>query len=210
MSFFYKVALEGTHTTQNIVNILYYGDSVGEGFGSYSEDLAQDLADSLAETLVEDYCAALPTEYTLNVIRVTSVDERGVTNSPYDVTVLPAESGIQGGATQGAMLCAILPFTTTVSGSAARNLKRSYLAYGPVPGVFIGENQILDPTYLGLISPMMLALQAPIAGGIEEFAPVRIARTVAPAPVGVGVVRSISMAQCASTRASRKRSPRGT
>lgn len=210
MPTFYKLNFEGSCQGQNIVNILYYGQDDGSGFLEYDEDVAQDILDSAGETFAEDFCAALPTSYTLDRLRVTSVNERGVSNSPYDLTSLIAEPGIQGGALSGVFNVAILPFTTSKAIDADRNLKRSYLAYGPVAEPFIDAAQALDPTFLGLISPFLLAVVAPLGGGIQEYRSVRVARTTAPNPIGVGVVRSMSMDAYSSTRKSRKKSPRGT
>lgn len=210
MSVYYKLAFIGQSASQAIVNLLYFGNEAGEGFAAYDENTAEDILAAAGETFVEDYLAALPDHYTLNLLRVSSVSERGVTNSPYDIDLIVNEAGIQGGGTSGAFVTAILPFTTTVAPDAARNLKRSYLAYGPVAEDFVNDDQSLTAGFLALISPLMLALRGELVGSLNVYLPVRIARTVAPAPVGVGIVRSIAMAPYASTRKSRKKTPRGT
>lgn len=210
MAVYYKLTFEGQAEGQSIVNIMYYGADDGSAFLDYSEPIAQDLLDTAGETFVTDYVASLPLAYTLNQLRVSSVDERGVANSPYDLLEIVNEPGIQGGALSGAYNVAILPFTTNVAPDAGRNLKRSYLAYGPIVETFIDPDQSLTAAFLGLVSPLMLALRSNLVGGIQEYAPVRIGRTVAPQPVAVGVVRSIAMAPYASVRKSRKKTPRGT
>lgn len=208
MPTYYKLNFEGTFNDHNIINSLYFAQDDGAGFAAYDDDIALDILGAAGETFVEDYTAPLPTGYRLVLLRVSSVTERGAPNSPYDQIALVDEPGIQSNETVGAMQCAILSFTTRTAVDAARNMKRSYLAYGPVRNAYINADQTLTAAFLAIVSPLMLAIEAPLVGTLGEYLPVRVARTVAPAPIGVGTVRSIGLDPRSSTRKSRKTKPR--
>lgn len=210
MGVIYKLSFEGTCQGQNITNLLYYAQDDGSVFGAYYEPTALDILDAAAETFVENYLAALPLSYTLNLLRVTSIDERGVVNSPYDLIQTIGEAGVQGGGITGAFNCAILPITTAPSPDGQRNLKRSYLAYGPITEVFTNDDQTLTAGALTAIAPFSIDVGQLLVGAITAYAPVRVGRTQDPAPIAIGVVRSVSIAAYSSVRKSRKKTPRGT
>lgn len=211
MPFYYpKVAIKGVASGQNIVNLLYFGDDAGDSFLSYPAAQIADIGDALNESLTEDWLGALPDEYTLTEYAISTVDDRGVTNSPYDVIIPVNESGIQGGTQAGAMLCAIVPFQTDVAPNAALNMKRSYIAFGPVNDTFVDDDQSLTAAFAALLAPILITLGSTLVGAVGEYVPVRVGRTVSPAPVRVGKVSAISLRPYASVRRSRMKNPRGT
>lgn len=205
-----KVAIRGSCIGQNIVNVLYYGQNDGSSFSSYPTGEVADLGDALSESLVVPYVACLPEEYTLTDFLITTVDEHGVTNSPVDFIEPVGALGIQGGALVGAMLCAVLPFTTLPAPGASTNLKRSYLAFGPLPETFLDDDQGISDAAAALIADVLLVLGAPVSGGISDYRPVRIGRTAPSAPTRVGRVTGISLREFGSVRRSRMKNPRGT
>jgi hypothetical protein len=153
---------------------------------------------------------ALPDEYTLVDFAISTVDERGVTNSPYDVIEPVNALGIQGGAGVGAMLCAIIPFQTQIAPGATMNMKRSYLAFGPLPETFVSDTQAIEAAAAALIADILLVIGAPLVGSVGTYWPMRIGRTVAPDPIHLGMVNAISLRPYASVRKSRMKNPRGT
>lgn len=210
MGYIVKVVINGSAFGQNINNILYYAQADGQSFPAYPSAEIADLADTLSADLVVDWCAALPDEYTLHNFALSTVDERGVTNSPYDVIETVEALGVQGGAGVGAMLCAIIPFQTLATASADLNLKRSYLAFGPLPETFVDDDQSITAAAATLIADILLILGTNRSGSVSDYAPVRVGRTVAPAPTRVGIVNGISLRPYASIRKSRMVNPRGT
>lgn len=208
--YFPKIAIKGVASGQNIVNLLYYGDDTGQGFLTYPAAEIADIADAINETLTEDWVAALPDEYTLVEYAISTVTERGTTNSPYDVIVPVNEPGIQGGTQAGAMLCAIVPFQTDVAPDGNLNMKRSYIAFGPVNDTFVDDDQSLTSAFAALMAPILIDIGTTLNGAVGEYRPVRIGRTVNPAPVRVGLVSAISLRPYASVRRSRMKTPRGT
>lgn len=211
MPFYYpKVTIKGVAGGQNIINILYFGDDAGDYFLTYPSAEIVDIGTTLDEALTEDWLGALPDEYSLVEYAISTVDERGVTNSPNDVIFPVNQAGVQGGTQAGVMLCAIVPFQTNVAPNGALNLKRSYIAYGPVNDTFVDDDQSLTASFAALMAPILITLGSTLVGSVGEYVPVRIGRTVNPAPTRVGVVSAISLRPYASVRRSRMKSPRGT
>lgn len=210
MGVYYKVALRGVCQGQNVVNILYYGDSGADGFAAWDANIAADIGDTASESLVVDYVSMLPTSYTLTDIAVSGINERGTVVSGYDVIEPVGALGIQGGGIMGAVSCAIVPFQTSVAGGAALNLKRSYIAYGPLTDILINDDQSVTAALAAGIADLLILLATPLAGGLDDYMPVRVGRTVSPAPIRVGKVVGISLRPYASFRTSRKKRPTGT
>jgi len=207
---YYKLAVKGVASGQNVVNILYYGDSGGDPFTSYDEGRALDLADAWGEVVIADWLTALPESYTLVELEVTGVNPNGVTTSPYAVIDPVNSPGLEGSVTSGAMICAIVAFQTSLGFSASINVKRSYIAFGPVTEAFVNADQSLTGAFATLMAPILISLASPIGGSLDDYVPVRIGRTVSPNPIHVGKVNGITLRPYASTRKSRKRTPRGT
>lgn len=209
MAVFYKCVLAGTYQGQAINNILYYGNDNAEGYDEWDPLRAQSIGDALAALIVDDYVENLPTTYTLNEIVVSGIDERGNTVSDYEIPITVAEPGLEATNTEGQAQVAIIAFQTVRAPTAERNVKRSYLAYGPLHDGSQSSDGSLDATYVTALVPLLGDLVAELSYSGDFSQPVRVGRTVAPEPIAVGKVNGITLRPFASFRKSRKRRPTG-
>lgn len=209
MAVWYKAALSGTYQGQAIVNILYYGDDAGDGVLVWNPAVAADLGVGIVTDIVPAYLTLLPTTYTLNSVVVTGVNERGVTVSDFEVEQAVGLLGGNATATEGQAQTSIIAFQTIRQQQAERNIKRSYLAYGPLADNQQASDGSLEASFATGIVPLLAALQTNVQGPLQEYAPVRIGRTVAPALIAIGRVNGVTLRPFASFRKSRKRRPTG-
>lgn len=208
MPVWYRAALQGTYQGQSIVNVLYYGNDVGAGFAAWSPVVAADLAEALDTTLTADYVASLPSTYTFQNIVVTGIDENAITVSDYEVERVVNEPGGAAVNSEGQAQVAIIAFQTTKLATAGRNVKRSYLAYGPLTDAAQSSDGALEAAFVTGITDL-LALLAQTISSLEDYAPVRMGRTVPGAAPAIGRVTGITLRPYASFRKSRKRRPSG-
>lgn len=201
---FINVDVVGVAGGQQIVNKLYYGNDVGESF-LFNDAFMASFGAAWSATFLEDWLGEQTTRYTLSQLEVRAVDARGNVISENAAEIGINAAGDIDNAIPGAGLAAILSIkTTSVSSEESRSLKRSYLAWGPVPSVFI-----TDPT--GELTNTAKTAYATIAALIGtsllisaiEYVPVRVGRTVAPATVAVGTIVSVTVKPFVQPRKSR-------
>lgn len=209
MAVWYRAALQGTYQGQSIVNVLFYGDDAGDGFSVWDPAVAADVGESMVTTLVPAYLEELPTTYTLNTISVTGVNERCVTVSDYEVETTVEDPGVTVGSTEGQAQVAIIAFQTTKHSVAGRNVKRSYIAYGPLHDSAQSSDGAVEAGFATNIAPLITWLGSNLAGALNDYRPVRIGRTADPAPIALGKVTGVTLRPFASFRKSRKRRPSG-
>jgi len=205
----YKAALVGTFEGQAIVNVLYYGGDDYGPFPEWSPLIAGDLGLTLATQLVPDYLDCMCTGYTLTSVSVTGVNARGVTISDYAVDYPVGDPGTIAVDTEGQAQVAIVGFRTLTTGDAARNVKRSYLALGPLTQSAQNAGGAISAGFLSASDPFVTLLASPLDGVAASYGPVRIGRTVDPAPIAIGRVLDATVRPYASFRKSRKRRPSG-
>lgn len=209
MAVFYKVAISGTYQGQAIVNVLYYGNDAGEGFEEWSFETQQNVGDAVALAIVDDYVASLPTTYTLNELVVSGVNERNVVVGDFESNIPVNEPGLAAVNTEGQAQVAIISFQTVRAIDGDRNVKRSYLAYGPLHDSAQNSDGSLDADYITGLTNLLGDLVSEVPASPLPYQPVRIGRTVAPEPIAVGRVIGITLRPFASFRKSRKRRPTG-
>lgn len=207
---YYKVLLAGYADGQNVGNILYYGNDVGDPFTEWDPAYAADLGDALVESLDGVYTDPLPTTYTLNTVRVTGIDSHGVTISDTYVDVPAGISGDQAVATDTPGICAIIRFTCYKTPDAGRVPKRSYIAYGPLHSTWVANNGELSSDFKAAVAPLQTLLGSNIVGGLTEYRPVRIGRTAPDEPTAIGNVVAVPLAPFARVRKSRMFTASGT
>lgn len=209
MAVYYKAVLSGTYQGQNIVNVLFFSDVGGVPFSAWSATTAAQLADAIEAVIAPEYVLNLPSTYNLDLITVTAINDRGITVSDYEVSVSP---GLPGGAvvnSEGQAQVAIIAYQTTTAPGAGRNVKRSYLAYGPLHDSSQSSDGTLDGTYVVGLVTLLEALLDPLGSAGPDFYPIRVGRTVDPAPTAVGRVTQVVVRPFASFRKSRKTRPTG-
>lgn len=205
---YYRLAIEGEYQAQAITNVLFYGSIGGAPFSSWTSAMALDLIDVWGETFLPEYVNPLPTAYNLNNLSVSYVDARGVTDpTTFQVNVGQNVPGTQAVSTDTQALVAVIAFNTDVAVGATLPMKRSYIAYGPLQNAYVGDNAKIQPTGLTAINPIADLLNELMVGSVGSFYPVRVGRTVAPAPIRVGRVLSAFVRPTASFRRSRLPKP---
>lgn len=209
MPVFYKAVFSGSYQGQAIVNVLYYGSDGGVGFSAWSPTEAAQLGSELELLVVPEYLPSLPSTYTLAEIVVSAVDERGVTVSDYEVSVPINEPGGSAVNSEGQAQVAIIAFQTTKAPEGDRNVKRSYLAYGPLHDSSQASDGALESAYAAGLADLLIILFTNLSSLTGDFVPMRVGRTVAPNPVALGKVSGITLRPYASFRKSRKRRPTG-
>lgn len=205
-----KLVLRGTASGQEIRNILYYGTEDGDVM-PWSPALAGQIAAVWAEDIEAEWVLQLPTTYTLEDIYVEWVDQHGAVVSDYPV-VLPINTpGGEAAVMDGPYQCAIIAFRNAASQAtspAARNLKRSYIAYGPLVSTFIENDGSVNTGTLALDTLLGL-LDSPIVVGFDNLVPMRVGRTLTTEAPAVGMVVDAYLRPFASVRRSRKVRPSG-
>lgn len=207
---YYKLAVEATFATQNIVNILYYGTDEWGAFSDFEESIANDIAASFVSDIAPTWLDAMTLAYTINQLTMSFVNQHGASETPFPVVVPVGLSGTINGATAGQFITSILAFNTTTAIDADLNVKRSYLAFGPLPEDFVADNGSIVPSYGDLLADVRDLLVVPLEGSLNLYAPVRVGRTPPASPTRVGRIISGIVRPFASTRKSRKYTPRGT
>lgn len=208
---FVKVVLRGTASTQNIVNLLYYGNEDGDPIVGINSAFLQSFAARLATYLDPDWGAGLADSYTLNQIECWAVNERQQAldvqywSEPVSIT------GLRAAATDTpSMYCVMRMLNAIPTGSSYHSVERSYIAYGPLTSTDIDNDGYINAAAQLEIAVAAVLLDDPIDIGVEVFAPVRIGRTVAPNQVHFGRVSNVVFQQYCSSRKSRRRRPNGT
>lgn len=208
---FVKAVLAGVASTQNIINILYYGNEDGDPIANINSAFLQSFAASLEALLDPDWGAGLADTYNLNTITTWAVNERGVhlDVTPYGQSVdIP---GLRAAATDTPANYAVMRFINSIPiGSSYISVKRSYIAYGPLTSTDIDNDGFINAAAQLEIASAAVLLDDPIDVGVESFMPVRIGRTVSPAPVRLGRVDNVVFQPYVSNRKSRRRRPNGT
>lgn len=206
---YYKSVLAGTYQGQTIVNILFFADTAGLPFAEWSPVVAGQLNDAIEAVIVPEYVLQLPSTYSLSTITTTGVDARGVTVSDYEVELTVGVSGGSATNSEGQAQVAIIAIQTTKAPGAGRNVKRSYLAYGPLHDSSQSSDGTIDGTYAVGMVGLLEGLRDPLGSAGPDFQPIRIGRTVDPNPTAIGVVNQVTLRPYASFRKSRKVRPTG-
>jgi len=210
---FMRVALDGVHVGQNIVNILYYRttspipsvlDFLGYAEAIAAEVLANIWHASGATSLQEQQ----PTTYTLQNITVSGIDEDGLalTTTPY---VLPVnEAGERAQTSDSSALVVIMKANLEPAFGPGTGLpKRGYLAIGPVTSDRIENNGLLTEGGLDAFNDLGVVLAQNIVTELPPgtFYPVRLRFNPSglPFPVGYRDVSSFVPRQRVSWRRSR-------
>jgi len=163
------------------------------------------------ETNLPGFTDPLPSAYTLTSLDASFVNERGVTDpTTYTVSVGQSVPGDQAGDAAGPAQVAVLAMLTGVADGADLPMKRSYIAYGPLVATWVLPNGKLSPTGLSALLAPQNVLITPLFGGLDDYYPVRIGRTVSPAPVRVGLVLDSFTRPFIGKRSSRAFRPTGT
>lgn len=207
MPVFYKAVLKGSYAGQAINNILFVGDDAADPFPVWSAGQAADVAEALADQLPGLYTDPLPLTYTLDSVQVFGVNERGFVVGDYDVERSVNFPGDQDDTSDGAYNTAIISFDTERGTGAGRNMKRSYIAYGPLVSTWIGNDQKLTVPAASSLAPLLAFLVAGFSSTGFDYRFVRVGRTVSPAAIAYGTVVAATLSLNSSVRASRKKKP---
>lgn len=185
-----RLDVRGSHFSQQIQNTFYYAaGSGGNAFLAFPPELALDCAQAWVTDLEAAWVLNLPTEYNLDTVVASFVDVHGVTDpTSYSQEVAAGSPGQSGSPTTGSADCAIIAFPTSIAVGAALPLKRSYIAYGPVPTGFYLESGALSGAAITLLQALGAALATPVEGAEQLYYPVRVGRTAPTAPIRAGVV----------------------
>jgi len=212
MDAYIKCAVEGVAEGQTIVSILYAGNESGEPLtGGAEPDVLEAYAAAWAEQNADLWVAMLPDTFTLTQLRMSGVDDRLVVVSDNEVVFPVGVPGARDDASDGVDLVAIIRLPNIrVDGLGTRNVKRSYVAYGPIGSEFINNDKSFTLGSVTFLDAVLPIFSEPVVVGLQEAWPVRIARTVDPAQPGVGKVQSPFYDPIASSRKSRRPNPRGT
>lgn len=206
-----KLELRGTAVGQNIRNILYYGDDVGAPIVGINTAFLEQFNGEWAEAYAVGWTVPYPSSYTLDSIVASAVDERGAALDMPFMELQVGEAGVQNSDTDSVAICAIMKITTIVQQDiAVTRPVRSYVAVGPISSLFVNNDGGLTSAALTQLATIPPILAGSVVVGALECTPVRIGRTVSPAPVSVGRVFSVSIQPYTSFRRSRKRRPNGT
>lgn len=199
-----KVRNVGTAGGQDINNTFYYGGSGGEAI-VFNDAFMAVFAPAWLTQVGEDFLGEQTNRYTLQQVEVTALNRQGVTISDNAIEYSVGEPGDIDEAIPGPGLAAVISIkTSSIEAEDSRPLKRSYLAWGPVPKSFItdptGELTLTAKTaYAGVAA---LISQVIVISGIEYW-PVRIGRTTLPSQPAIGNILSVSVQPFPRPRTSR-------
>lgn len=208
---FLKLRAVGVAGGQDINNTFYYGGEAGDVL-VFNDAFMAVFAAAWQTAYVEDYLGEQTTRYTMTQIEVSAIDRHGVTISDNTVELgvnLPGDIDLP---IPGPGVSAVISIkTSSVEIEASRSLKRSYLAWGPVPSQFI-----TDPT--GELTLTAKAAYANIAAMVAdslviagvEYWPMRIGRTAPSAQPAFGTILSVNVKPYWRPRTSRMFSSDGT
>lgn len=201
-----KMVIEGTALDQTIVSVLYYGGEDGLPANDlFDPAVLEAMAAAWAEENADLWAAMLPDTFTLDYLRMSSLNDRGVTISDNEVLFAVGVPGARDDASDGldnyiVMRQANTSAYTEVGGS----VKRSYVAYGPIGSEFIENNKDLTlggETFANAVLPIFTT---PLTVGLNDFAPVRLARRPDPLVKGLGIVTAASWRRRLGARESRR------
>lgn len=199
-----QLSLLGTAGGQAIANVLYYGDDAGDIL-SWTTAMINDLFSEWAEGCLAEWLAAHPTGYTLNTIVARIVNERGVVVSDNAVELAVGDPGTIAQTFNGPAQVAIIRLPTVRNETIfARALKRSYLAIGPLINNALTESGALTIGTLAYMQALADVISTPLGGAVQDYHPVRVGRTLAPAQPAVGRVVDGIVDPFGSFRKSRK------
>lgn len=206
-----EVTTAGTSGGQEIVNTFYYGNDEGGAF-EFNDAFMATFAAAWLSLLGETFLGEQTTRYTLNTIEVRAISLQGVVISENAVELAVNLPGDIDAATPGPGLAAIITIkTVSVASEGSRNLKRSYLAWGPVPKDFLtdvtGELTLTAKAAYANIAAMIADVL--VVGGLE-YQPVRVGRTDLADPPGLGTILSVSVQPFPQPRKSRFTKPSGS
>jgi hypothetical protein len=208
---YYKVAIVQSYFAQALVNVLYYGDAGGNPFATYSVAQAAEVGTAVAARFTAQLAASWPTGWTLGFANVSFVDNRGdVDPSTSEISVAVGTVGASSDGSDGQWNCAILAFKGVVAPGAARLVKRSYIAVGPMLSASVGAAGGAQGAQLAALVNLANDLELPVTTAtFGQAFPVRIGRTVAPEPIAVTSVNLCIPRPNVSVRKSRKPRPTG-
>jgi hypothetical protein len=205
-----QLTVNGSAGGQAFANVFYYGIDDG-GPLNWTDALVAAALAEWGETVVGAWLLAMPDDYTLLNLEGRVVSERATVLSDNAVVLAVNEPGELVQAINGPFQTAIISFTTVrAEAYGYRSLKRSYIAFGPLGSTTMESTGALVLVALNYLGDVADLLATPLVVGLETLAPVRIARTVAPATPGVSLVTGASVAPFGSFRKSRKRRASGT
>lgn len=205
-----QMSLVGSAGGQSFVNILYYGSEDGTEV-VWTDSLISAFLTEWGETHLTTWLSAMPEVYTLDRFVGRVVDTRGTVISDIAVEVPVAEPGLLLQTINGPFQTAIIRLPTVRAvAMGARAMKRSYIAFGPLGSTTMdvaGELTLLVKGYIGDVAE---AISQTLVVGVDEFYPVRIGRTVAPADPAIGIITAGAVDPFGSFRKSRKRRANGS
>jgi len=208
---FVKAEVRGRASGQNIRNILYYGNDVGEQLTDVGVPFLSSFGAEWAEAYAVDWVTPFPSTYTLEGLSLSVLDIRGNTLDLPAVYFEIDEPGLQASDTDTPAICAILKVVTVpVDSEESRSLKRSYLAMGPISTSFVGDSGNISGPGLVQMALWPAVVAGSVTVGFQECSPVRLGRTVAPSMPALGTILSASVQPFVSFRKSRKFRPNGT
>lgn len=140
MPIYYKIALEGSYLDKPIINIMYY---VLQNTDSFAFDATQmaDLGTQVAAVYVTNALPYLPLAYSFQRAVVTAHDPDGSTFG-FQVEVSGSGNGGLAETSDGRDQAGIIAFRTLPweLSPSLRNLRSSYLSFGPLVSTLIGNN----------------------------------------------------------------------
>lgn len=205
-----QMTIAGSAGGQAINNVLFYGQEDGTE-AVWTDSLLLAFLTEWGENFLDTWLDAMPDDYTLQSLVARVVDTRGVVLSDNAVSLAVALPGTRVQDINGPFQCAIIRLPTVRAvAMGARAMKRSYIAFGPLGNTTLTADGALVLVAANYIGAVAAALGTILTVGTEDYYPVRIGRTVAPAVPAIGIVTTPAVDPYGSFRKSRKRRANGS
>ena len=170
---FYKLVMNGSCRGQDIRNILYYRTTSVLSEVDFPFAGAEALAANFVQEVWPEVKYLYANDYTLDTVDVYPINDEFemVYQMPYSLAV--GEAGSQSDAHVGPASCLNIKFvlgaTTILNGIVPP--RRGYLAVGPIPAAWIGEDGYLTNAVMNVDQNVKDAVDA-FASNVEQIIPV--------------------------------------
>lgn len=169
---FYKVVLNGSAKGQDIKNVLYYRSGIGVDFSGFTFTGAEALAKNIKQEIWPLMKVCMPNDYSLETIDVSPINDEFqlIYQMPYSEVV--QEAGTRAEPIMGPAACMNIKFNLEPT-SILNGIKppaRGYIAVGPIPSVWVGEDGYLENGVLS--ASYVVDFVNSLASNIEQVLPV--------------------------------------
>lgn len=206
----YECAVTGEAFGEEIINVLYYANLSPTNNG-WDPARASALGEAVGTAWFNNAKGTLPTQYTLQSVKVRGLDYNRNVVSTYTIEVPASGAGTRSFSMAGAGPVGIIAFQTGPAAEfeAERVPRRSYIAIGPLTDAQVMDDGKVLWSAQEKTDLTALLTQGHLAGGVN-MVPVRLGVPNSLGQPAIGAVDGVLFRPFASFRRSRMVSPKGS